>query len=104
MKKSAIHTISIITIPIFFVVFMFVDQAISRPIHTTSDISLKDRISFNFSYRNNQNKLTMREHINIEDDSSLYKYVNSNVPLHDKTYVPAMLVPVDSPYIIQRNK
>lgn len=104
MKKSTIHTISIVTIPIFFIVFMFIDQAISRPIHTTNDISLKDTMSFNFSYRNNQNKLSIREHINIDDDNSLYKYVNTNTPLDDKTYVPAMLVPISSQYVIQRSK
>lgn len=104
MKKSTIHTISVAIILVSFVGFMFVDQAISRPIHTITNTSIKENISLRFSYRNNQNKLTMREYINIDDDSSLYKYVNTNIPLHDNTYVPAILVSVDSPYVIQKNK
>lgn len=104
MKKSILHTIGITTILIGFVGFMFVDQAISKPANTPTDTSIKDTISLRFSYRNNQNKLTMREYINIDDDSSLYKYVNNDVPLDNVQYVPAMLVPVDSPYVIQRSK
>lgn len=88
----------------FFIVFMFVDQSISKPIYIPTSTSIKDTLSLNFSYRNNQNKLMMREYINIDDDNSLYKYVNNEVPLNDITYIPAMLVPVDSQYVIQRSK
>ena len=104
MKKTTINTICIAAIVISFVSFMFVDQSISRPIHTPTNTSLKDTLSLNFSYRNNQNKLTMQEYINIEDDNSLYKYVNTQVPLDDITYMPAMLIPIDSLYVIQRSK
>jgi D-alanyl-D-alanine carboxypeptidase len=98
------HTLAVATILIAFVLFMFIDQAVSRPAAIRTNTSIKDTFSLRFSYRNNQNKLTMQEYINIDNDSSLYKYVNSNVPLHDKKYVPAMLVPVSSEYVIQRSK
>lgn len=104
MKKTTINTICIAAIVIGFVSFMFVDQSISRPTQIPTSVSLKDTVSLNFSYRNNQNKLTMQEYINIENDNSLYKYVNTEVPLHDTTYIPAMLITVDSPYVIQRSK
>lgn len=104
MQKSTLHTLGVAIILIGFVLFMFIDQAISRPIHAPTNTSLKDTLSLNFSYRNNQNKLTMQEHINIDNDNSLYKYVNTHVPLHDIKYVPAMLVAVDSPYVIQRSR
>jgi len=104
MKKTTINTICIAAIVIGFVSFMFVDQSINRPTQIPTSVSLKDTVSLNFSYRNNQNKLTMQEYINIENDNSLYKYVNTEVPLHDTTYIPAMLVAVDSPYVIQRSK
>jgi D-alanyl-D-alanine carboxypeptidase len=83
---------------------MFVDQAISKPTNQPTNTSIKENLSLRFSYRNNQNKLTMREHINVDDDSSLYKYVNTSVPLNDTTYIPAILVPINSPYVIQRSR
>jgi|GEM_PF-811448 len=104
MSKSLLQVIGITTIFVSIIFFMFIDQAISRPTNTVSNRSIKENLSLNFSYRNNQNKLTLREYINIDNDNSLYKYVNTQVPLHDKTYVPAMLVAVDSPYVIQRSK
>lgn len=104
MKKSILHTIGIPTILIGFVLFMFIDQAISRPINTVTDMSMKESLSSNFSYWNNQNKLTMQEYININDDNSLYKYVNTQAPLNDIKYVPAMLVSIDSSFVIQRSQ
>ena len=104
MSKSSLQILGIMTIFVSIVVFMFVDQAISRPTNIFPNRSMKENISLNFSYWNNQNKLNLREYINIDNDNSLYKYVNKQVPLHDIKYVPAMLVAVDSPYIIQRSK
>lgn len=104
MKKSMLHAIGVTILLLSFVLFMFIDQAISRPANTITNLSMKETLSSNFSYWNNQNKLTMQEYINIDDDNSLYKYVNTQVPLNDIKYIPVMLVPVDSSYVIQRNQ
>lgn len=105
MKKDITSVVSIILFVCGIVFFMFIDQArtqktISNPIQINNSTS---RLTSWYNW-NNKNKLFLKEYINLEDDNSLYKYVNKDKPLNDKTYTPLMLVDVSSEYVIQRNR
>ena len=86
------------------IIFMFIDQAVSTPIISNESHSFKESALLRFSYWNNQKKMTMRATIDMDDDSSLYKYINTDRPLNNTRYEPAMLVAIDSPYVIQRGQ
>ena len=82
-------------------IFMFFDQATQQtPSYNTT--SLREKSTIGLSYRINQNRLSLQEYINMDDDASLYVFVSANKPLRNPAYVPAQLVTIDSPYIIQR--
>jgi len=99
-KKYAIVLIIVLS----SMAFMFIDQAVSTPIVSNESHSFKESALLRFSYWNNQKKMTMRASIDMDNDSSLYKYINTDRPLHDTRYAPAMLVAIDSPYVIQRSQ
>lgn len=39
----------------------------------------------------------------MDNDASLYVFVSADKPLRNRAYIPAQLVTIDSPYIIQRS-
>jgi LAS superfamily LD-carboxypeptidase LdcB len=80
--------------------YMFLDLATQKTSNTTT-LSPRDTRTIAWTNRINGIKLSMQEHINMDDDASLYVFVSAKKPLRNPDYIPAQLVLIDSPYIIQ---
>lgn len=83
---------------------MFVDEAVSQdPIgYTMSSPNHAEQGIFSLFALMRQGATMMNTSYNLDNDSSLQKYVSIRKPYDDVYYIPAELVELDTSYIITR--
>jgi len=98
MKRRLEYMIMLLLI--LFFVFMFWEQSVIETKAENENIEYSTVLR----YLRNKNKIKMSNHINMEDDSSIYKYVNANNPLNNIKYEPANLLKVSIEYVETNNR